>query len=159
MKIICDTNIWYDIGNGVIPYSEISDLYLVATDLSITELMTTQKLLSDHKIVIRAIDAMLNLSAEIYKLNPIDYILLTGNEQYNPIFSKTDAKIGCLKNLLNVTNQEINSLITQTNFRNSVNYFDNPLALISAFFNEQLVSITWLSLTFLKIKHLDPILF
>ncbi len=78
-KIICDTNIWYNIGDGIISKEAIKGLYLVATYNSIAELGRSPYL-SDRSNLPRVQRAALVLVTHASKVDlrpPIEIIIKT----------------------------------------------------------------------------------
>ena len=71
MDVICDTNIWYNIGSGNITPVEDKDVNLWGTFLSIDELSKTGKLLNPDlsENVRRAIQEMIKIN--VYYMNPL----------------------------------------------------------------------------------------
>ena len=90
-KIYCDTNIWYDIGEGKINPQSLKGLYLVATYNNLLELTHTIKLgnKTDLQKVQRAVRALLKYSKKI-DFRPSVEILIKLNV---PSFS-SDKKFG-----------------------------------------------------------------
>lgn len=79
MRIICDTNVWYGIGNGTLDPSKLSGLNLVATFYNFQELITSPNNLTDFQMVRRAAKAIIDHSSEqvlenayLYLANMID---------------------------------------------------------------------------------------
>lgn len=79
MKIICDTNIWYDIGDGIISEEAIKGLYLVATYNSIKELGKSPYLSERSNLprVQRAALALITHASEVDLRPPIEIIIKT----------------------------------------------------------------------------------
>jgi hypothetical protein len=57
-KVICDTNIWYNIGEGLLSVSEFNAFELIATFYNFEELITTPKTVKDFPKVKRAAEAI-----------------------------------------------------------------------------------------------------
>ena len=90
-KIYCDTNIWYDIGEGTISKNTLKGLRLVATFNNLIELTHTIKLgeKADIQKVHRAVNALLNCAEEINLSPPIELIVRINSPSF-----KIDKKFG-----------------------------------------------------------------
>lgn len=75
MKIICDTNIWYDIASGKTNKEELSKVELYSTYVNLFELAKTQNLVKDWPTVKRVVKALHDNSKGIYEMNPIEFII------------------------------------------------------------------------------------
>lgn len=85
MKIFCDTNIWYGIGNGEINLEKDDLSILFATYINIDELAKTPNILKDLKSVRGAIRAaMKNAKYRTINYNPFVYMLKMENPNFNP---------------------------------------------------------------------------
>jgi hypothetical protein len=63
-KIICDTNIWYYVENGIIDLKSINPKFpLCSTYLTLNELLTTPKWFSEPERVFNVIKVMLENSS------------------------------------------------------------------------------------------------
>jgi len=85
MRIFCDTNIWYGIGNGSINLEEYDLPPLFATYVNIDELARTPNILYDLDNVRDAIRAaMVNAKYRTINDNPFIYMLKMENPDFNP---------------------------------------------------------------------------
>jgi hypothetical protein len=85
MKIFCDTNIWYGIGNGSINLDEYGLPPLYATYVNIDELARTPNILYDLENVRGAIRAaMINAKYRTINDNPFIYMLKMENPDFKP---------------------------------------------------------------------------
>lgn len=73
-KVICDTNIWYGIGNGTLKKSDYSNDKLLLTLISIIEVGTTYNLLDMMDDARKAIQAMIKLNDGIIEEQPFVYL-------------------------------------------------------------------------------------
>jgi len=73
-NLICDTMIWYYIGNGSIDPKSLDDYNLISTGVNIQELSTTENLKDDFKSVKKAI-AALNQYSTVIPEDPFDYMI------------------------------------------------------------------------------------
>jgi hypothetical protein len=64
LDVICDTNIWYNIGNGVIKPEDIEQYSLIATFYNFEELLTSHNLLKNFHNVRRAAKAIVTYSSK-----------------------------------------------------------------------------------------------
>lgn len=62
-KVICDTNIWYNLGNDTIDPSSLKPHSLVATFYNFQELITTPNTLTNFQQVRRAAKAIVDYSS------------------------------------------------------------------------------------------------
>lgn len=92
MKIFCDTNIWYGIGNGSINLNDYELPPLFATYVNIDELARTPNILCDLENVRNAIRAaMTNAKRRTINDNPYVYMLKMENPDFNPVLQHDDA--------------------------------------------------------------------
>ena len=61
-KIICDTNIWYNLGNGKLDRKIAEQNHLIATFYNFDELNTTYNILKDTDKVVKTCKAIVNFS-------------------------------------------------------------------------------------------------
>ncbi len=83
MKIICDTNIWYDIASGKASKAGLSKVELYSTYVNLFELAKTQNLVKDWPIVKKAVKALHDNSKGIYEMNPIEFIIKKQFPEYD----------------------------------------------------------------------------
>jgi hypothetical protein len=76
-KIICDTNIWYNFGDGKIPAKHAEENHLVATFYTFEELNTTYNILKDSDKVIKTSQAIVKYAKEQILENAMLYLLRT----------------------------------------------------------------------------------
>ena len=102
--IICDTNIWYDIGKGSIPINKIYGLPLVCTHLSLNELLNSPNLYIDQDAVRNAVRAIKEFGSMINLQNPY----IHGITRFLPDYSYcTDNSSEIWKQLESLLNNEI----------------------------------------------------
>ncbi len=94
MDVICDTNIWYNLGSGLIKPREYKDCTLWSTYLSIDELSKSDKLLDDKLIenVRLSIQQMIINKNVIYE-PPFFLLLVESIPDYNYDIIANDSKI------------------------------------------------------------------
>jgi hypothetical protein len=64
MEIICDTNIWYNLGNGTLKNDQLTKTSLVATFYNFEELITSPNISTDFQKVRSAAKAIVNHSSK-----------------------------------------------------------------------------------------------
>ena len=72
--VICDTNIWYDLGEGIISFNQSDEYELCCTHLSLYELIHTERLKEDHIKVSLACKAVLAYSKRFIQEPPLVYL-------------------------------------------------------------------------------------
>ncbi len=72
--IICDTNIWYSLGNGLIDIETITEMPLAMHWLSLGELLVTNKSLTNPIFLKNALLAVLNRHRKLYHYPPLEHI-------------------------------------------------------------------------------------
>ena len=78
MRIICDTSVWYWIGEGDFdpgPYKEKGHQF-IATALNIRELSSSEKFIRNPNKFKLALNAMLDNADDFILFDPVDYMLL-----------------------------------------------------------------------------------
>jgi hypothetical protein len=74
--VICDTVIWYYLGNDVINFPNNSNCHLIGTSVSIREFGVTPNLrLERIHLVKNAVNAFLKYPNCLIKTNPFDYLV------------------------------------------------------------------------------------
>jgi hypothetical protein len=74
VKVICDTNIWYYLGNGTLDPNLFTGYSLVATFYNFEELITSGNLLTDFPSVMKASRAIVKYSDEQILENAFLYL-------------------------------------------------------------------------------------
>ncbi len=74
-KVICDTNIWYNIAEGIIDPNDHLDVDLIATGVNVLEFASTENFQKDIELVKRAVMAMEKHHAGILEYEPWSYLL------------------------------------------------------------------------------------
>jgi len=82
MDVICDTNIWYNIGSGSLKRSQLPSGDLVATFYNFEELTTSPNLVSNFKLVRSASKAIVEHSSKQILENAFLYIARTIDSQF-----------------------------------------------------------------------------
>lgn len=138
MKIICDTNIWYGIANKTVPNSKINNLYLIASNVTLWEFLTTENWLKNPYMVLRAIKAMFEHSKEIYHENPIDYILQIVDREYKPRDFTANFLLAILRKLVTLNERQIKTYINNVpDFKEHIMRFSNSRKRIENLYNEK----------------------
>lgn len=70
--IICDTNVWYDLGSGKIPKSGIEGTQLVCTHINLRELVNSYNLVTNFEAVKNAVKAIRSYASHYYLENPFE---------------------------------------------------------------------------------------
>jgi hypothetical protein len=81
-KVVCDTNIWFDLGEGRLDHNKFKDQCLIATFYNFEELTTTPKTVSDFHKVRRACKAILEHSCDQILENSILYLAKLVNSRH-----------------------------------------------------------------------------
>lgn len=75
-QVICDTNIWYNIANGLISDKQLDGVQLLGTSVNIREIASTPNLVKDIELMSRVVKAMYNYSHKVIILNsPVGAVL------------------------------------------------------------------------------------
>lgn len=74
MKVICDTMIWYGIGNKIISVPDKNKFQLVATFINLHELLHSTRILYKFNYLQNACRAIFDNASEIFLEQPIVYI-------------------------------------------------------------------------------------
>lgn len=114
-KIICDTNIWYGIGNGSISMQAFENCTFFATFPSIYELTTSPKMLHKPMAVEKALRAISqgasNGYVKIIPYTPIEYIAhIDGNTNINKQSDNVRNAILCFGELIGSGQYKISDL-------------------------------------------------
>lgn len=90
MEVICDTNIWYYLGNGTLKPAQLTGTTLVATFYNFEELITTPNIITDFQTVRKAAKAIVNHSSRqvlenafLHMANTIDPFFEDKRYSYN----------------------------------------------------------------------------
>lgn len=83
-RIICDTNIWYDIANQKIDTNLIKSHKLIATSVNVQELASTPYLTEDINLLARTISALKKNHYSVYKANPFEHIISIFHSNFKP---------------------------------------------------------------------------
>ncbi len=120
MDIICDTNIWYNIGIGLIKPREYRNEDLWGTFLSIDELSKSEKLLEPllRENVRKAIQAMIKNEKVVYE-PPFHRLLVESDKNYNYDIIANDGKLLSFTQLI-ANYHNIEEEVNQVNFKEYV---------------------------------------
>lgn len=86
-RIICDTNVWYDIASGKIPITKLDEVTLYATYVNLFELSKSKNLLKNWRLVKYAVKAIKMHAKGVIEIHPFDYMILQHDRTYK---SKND---------------------------------------------------------------------
>jgi hypothetical protein len=80
MKVICDTNVWYEIASGkFIPPTNIE---LIATKFSVYEFVTTEVAVHDVLLIQKAIKSIFDYGSGMISVDPFYYFLRNSLERF-----------------------------------------------------------------------------
>jgi hypothetical protein len=82
-KLICDTNVWYELAAGRIDKSKING-QLFGTHITCTELASSQRLISDLPLVKEVVKALKQNHNKIILPNPVEHILSIFFDDFEP---------------------------------------------------------------------------
>lgn len=83
-QVICDTNVWYNISNGLISDEQLDGVQLFGTSVNIREISSTPNLVNDIELMARVIKAMYNHSHKVIIQNPMEYLISLFYWDYEP---------------------------------------------------------------------------
>ncbi len=137
-KVICDTNIWYDLASGKITAEQIKDFKLIATNVNVTEISTTPNLKNNLDLVKGAILEIKNKHYQIFPLNPIEHIAAIFNIAFP--FQKADFQ-RLLDNLATFVELDFENDITQEDTLKAIEQIkkiENDKIVYASFINQNL---------------------
>lgn len=88
MKVICDTNIWYRLGDGRLSPELIGKNELVVTGINLEELCSSDIIYSDPTLFKGALKAIDEYATHWLLEDPIDNILTLINSEHKPVTTK-----------------------------------------------------------------------
>jgi len=139
MKVICDTNIWYEIASGSISPQIFEGYELVATRINIDELTTSPNLLDKLKLVQGALRSIVDYSSFIIAEPPMVYFLrslLPDGHGYDKL---SDEEIKSLEILMNRHHEDFE--IDRPTLENEINRYRSVLHESAGLVNELLLNI------------------
>lgn len=80
MKIICDTNVWYNIASN--SFSPSENIILTPTLLSLNEIATTDLSAGNPHLIQQVINSINKYGKEIIPVNPFDFIITKHDSSY-----------------------------------------------------------------------------
>lgn len=83
-QVICDTNIWYNIANGLISDKQLEGVQLYATSVNIFEISSTPNLVNNIELVARVAKAMHKYSHKVIIWNPMEFLISLFYGDYEP---------------------------------------------------------------------------
>lgn len=82
MKVICDTNVWYDLADGKYDLEKVASWTLCATYVNISELSKTQNYIDRIDVVREALRQIFKRKADINFYNPLEHIIKLQEASY-----------------------------------------------------------------------------
>ena len=83
-KIICDTNIWYNIAKKEIDEIELNKIQLIGTSVSIREILLSPNRYKNIDLTRRTVEALYKYHHKLILSNPIEHILTLFYSDYYP---------------------------------------------------------------------------
>jgi hypothetical protein len=108
-KIICDTNIWYNLANNHFESYKIVGLQLIGTSVTVHEISETSHLVKNLDLVKRVAKAFLDYNSGIMVLNPFEYLIYLFNPGYIPNDNKTRGLLEEFRILIGTDLKDISS--------------------------------------------------
>lgn len=81
MKVICDTNVWYEIASG--KFLPPSNIELLATEFSVYELVSSEVAVHDVLLLQKAIKSIYDYSSGIISVDPFYYFLRNSLDRFD----------------------------------------------------------------------------
>lgn len=103
-NIICDTMIWYYLGNGLLDYKEFSNDNLIATRVNIYELANTPNLYKDFNYYRNALLGLRKYHSSIIEHAPIQYIGNCGLQKFEFNFEPLEAILRMFDKIIGLPN-------------------------------------------------------
>ncbi|NQT77644.1 MAG: hypothetical protein HQ565_08015 [Bacteroidetes bacterium] len=101
-KLVCDTMIWYYLGNGKINHKDLKGYQLIGTGLNISEFVTTMNLIDNFHAVKSAIKAFLDYDPEIIKMNFGDHMFSRLIDEFIPDSSELDIYLKAMRDFMDI---------------------------------------------------------
>jgi len=105
--VICDTNIWYDLGENKINISQFEGYKLCATYVSLNELFFSPNLIDNPILVKMATQALLINATEIILHDPLSHIIQLNNKNYSPNLKYGNFILEKLKDFVKISDLDI----------------------------------------------------
>lgn len=80
IHVICDTNVWYNIANGI--YVKPTEVTLIATSLTLAELASSETMASSLHLFQSVLNTVHDNSGPIVPVNPLDFVLMKHDPDY-----------------------------------------------------------------------------
>ena len=74
-RVICDTNIWYNLASGAIKLEDLKDVALIGTFINLRELVYSQNLKSKPEIVRAACGCLIKYAEDIILKDPVMHLV------------------------------------------------------------------------------------
>jgi hypothetical protein len=138
-KLICDTNVWYEIASKRIDTSQINDL-LFGTHITCSELASTQRLISNLPFIKDVVTALKQNHYKIILPNPAEHILSIFFHDFIPDVSGSTKILEAFDILINLDTTSI-PLEKIEMVQNQIDNIVNPLQNFSNRLNDGLIII------------------
>lgn len=126
IKVICDTNIWYDIAEGRIKKNSFSKYRLHPTYVNLVELARTPNLLHDLSLVQRTVKSLYENNGGIYETNPIEFIIKKQYPHYRCKDMKYKSILKFFEKLMQNVNSEVENSL-RNHMRKSIKQYKDDL--------------------------------
>lgn len=102
-RVICDTNVWYNIATG--NFIPPTNVMLVPTQFSLYELVTTEQIATNPELVQKTIKAVNDYGRDIIPVNPFDFVLFHQSSRFSDW--NTEFTINILKSFNEMLNADL----------------------------------------------------
>ena len=143
-RVICDTMIWYEIGEGKINIDKLKGVDLIATGNNIQEISSTENLLSEVDLVKKALKALESHNSEIIEYEPWDYLLTFHVKvDYHPI--SRESYLSNLKTfeflIDGIVDNELSDVQKLKELNELIKAFNEPIQTLTKTMNEGLIKV------------------
>lgn len=144
MEIVCDTNVWYKLGNGELDINVFGNHDLIVTALTVIELGSSERLLDPHEAIkVRgACIAIFKYAHHIEMLQPTNFMLYKSGNTLHHINEKVKEniieKIDSLKDFAMMSDEEIEKKNLDAKLEDLVKEWKQPYQEFTEKFNELL---------------------
>lgn len=110
-RIICDTNVWYDIAMD--RFNPSPEIILIPTSFSLYEIVSTELIANNPHLIQNVIKAVKTYGREIIPVNPFDFIIMNHDTSYQADNSMTNSILKEFSNVLNINMDDENFKIDE----------------------------------------------
>lgn len=135
MRVICDTNVWYEFAKGKIDPSIAKNYELVITNLSLVEIVTSENLIYDIILVKRTLLKVKELASQIIRENPFDYILKLHSPKHEPDYSNVDFTLKEIQKFMQIDDDILINESAKIDFQKLVIQWDSEISELSTILN------------------------